>query len=45
MARTMNTLLTHSGPGPLAQPLSEALLDPLTGLPKPPGPNHKRMKL
>ena len=34
-----------SGPGPLAQPLSEALLDPATGLPKPPGPQHKRMKI
>ena len=36
---------TKSGPGPLAQPMSEALLDPLTGLPKPPGPKHQRMRL
>ena len=36
---------TKSGPGPLVQPLSESLLDPATGLPRPPGPNHKRMKL
>ena len=36
---------TRSGPGPLAQPLSEALIDFSTGLPKAPGPQHKRMKL
>lgn len=37
--------VTKSGPGPLRQPLSESLLDPATGLPVPPGPKHKRMKI
>ena len=37
--------LTKSGPGPIRQPLSESLLNPETGLPVPPGPQHKRMKI
>lgn len=34
---------TKSGPGPISQPLSESLLDPLTGQSVPPGPKHQRM--
>ena len=37
--------LTKSGPGPVPQDPSEALLDAATGLPREPGPKHKRMKL
>lgn len=37
--------LTKSGPGPIRQPLEESLLDPETGMPVPPGPKHKRMRI
>jgi hypothetical protein len=37
--------VTKSGPGPTHQPVSESLLDPVTGLPNEPGPLHKRMKI
>eukprot|EP01038_Epipyxis_sp_PR26KG_P007312 gene7312-9962_t len=37
--------LTKSGPGPINQPLTESLLDYNTGLPKEPGPKHKKMKI
>lgn len=37
--------LTRCGPGPIQQPAEEALLDANTGLPREPGPKHKRMKL
>ena len=36
---------TRSGPGPIKQPLEESLLDPATGLPRAPGPKHKRMRI
>jgi hypothetical protein len=36
---------TRSGPGPVEQPQSEALLSPQTGLPVPAGPKHKQMKV
>ena len=36
---------TQSGPGPISQPQSEALLSPQTGLPVPAGPRHKQMKV
>ena len=36
---------TRSGPGPIPQPQSEALLSPQTGLPVPAGPRHKQMKV
>lgn len=36
---------TKSGPGPIEQPQSEALLSPQTGLPVPAGPGHKQMKV
>ena len=36
---------TKSGPGPLHQPLEEAILSPSTGLPVEAGPKHKRMKI
>lgn len=36
---------TRSGPGPVEQPMSEALLSPQTGLPVPAGPRHKQMKV
>ena len=36
---------TKSGPGPIRQPISEALLDPATGSPVAPGPKHKRMNI
>jgi diphosphomevalonate decarboxylase len=35
--------LTKSGPGPIQQPMSEALLSPATGLPVAPSSKHKRM--
>eukprot|EP01040_Poterioochromonas_malhamensis_P001394 gene1395-1476_t len=37
--------LTKVGPGPINVPISESLLDPNTGEPVAPGPNHKRMKI
>jgi hypothetical protein len=37
--------LTKAGPGPIAQPLSESLLSPATGLPVPPSSRHKRMDI
>ncbi len=37
--------LTKVGPGPINVPISESLLDPNTGEPVEPGPNHKRMKI
>ena len=37
--------LTKPGPGPICQPLRESLLDPTSGLPIPPGPSHKRLKI
>ena len=40
-----HVFVTKAGPGPLRQPLSEALLNPETGLPVPPGPNHKRLQI
>lgn len=36
---------TKSGPGPVPQPQSEALLSPKTGLPVPAGPKHAQMKV
>lgn len=36
---------TRSGPGPIRQPQSEALLSPQTGLPVPAGPRHQQMKV
>ena len=36
---------TKSGPGPVRQPLEEAILSPTTGLPVEAGPKHKRMKI
>lgn len=36
---------TRSGPGPVQQPQSEALLSPTTGLPVPAGPKHAQMKV
>lgn len=36
---------TKSGPGPIPQSDSEALLDHTTGLPRAPGPKHRRMKI
>ena len=36
---------TKAGPGPLCQPVSESLLDSVTGQPVEPGPKHKRMKI
>ena len=36
---------TRSGPGPTQQPIEEALLDPATGLPVPPGPKHRRLQI
>ena len=35
--------LTKSGPGPIALPLSEALLSPTTGLPVEPSSKHRRL--
>lgn len=37
--------VTKAGPGPQRQPLNESLLDPATGQPVEPGPNHKRMQI
>ena len=37
--------VTKSGPGPVAQPAEESLLNPATGLPVEPGPKHKRMQI
>lgn len=37
--------LTRAGPGPIAQPETESLLNPETGEAVAPGPKHKRMKL
>jgi diphosphomevalonate decarboxylase len=36
---------TRSGPGPVEQPQSEALLNPASGLPVPAGPKHAQMKV
>lgn len=36
---------TRSGPGPIRQPLEEAILSPTTGMPVEAGPKHKRMKI
>lgn len=36
---------TKPGPGPIRQPLEEALIDYVTGLPREPGPKHRRMKI
>ena len=36
---------TKPGPGPIRQPLEEALLDPATGLPRPPSAKHKRLQI
>lgn len=36
---------TKSGPGPISQPQSEALLSPETGLPVPASAKHKQMKV
>jgi hypothetical protein len=36
---------TRSGPGPTSQPDTEALLDLVTGMPRAPGPKHRRMRL
>ena len=37
--------VTKSGPGPINQPQSEALLDAATGEPREAGPKHKRLKI
>lgn len=37
--------VTKPGPGPIRQPLSESLIDPITGLPRPPGPAHRRLQI
>ncbi len=37
--------VTKSGPGPILQPAEESLLDAATGLPVPPGPNHRRLQI
>jgi hypothetical protein len=37
--------LTKSGPGPIAQPVEESLLDPKNGQPVEPSSKHRRMKL
>jgi len=36
---------TKSGPGPIQQPITESLLDPVTGDPVPPSSKHKRMNI
>lgn len=37
--------VTKSGAGPICQPASERLLDPVSGLQVEPGPSHKRMRI
>lgn len=36
---------TKSGPGPIAQPLEESLIDPQTGLPRDAGSKHRKLQI
>jgi hypothetical protein len=36
---------TQSGPGPIAQPMDESLIDPDTGYPRAPGPKHQKLQI